>query len=183
MDKKFHMKDLIVHRLNVIDHEEIRRHFRQLDKDSRRARFCGTVSDQWLSEYIRSILRYDSIVCGAFANGHLRGIAELRGILPMWTSTAEAAFSVEPDWQDIGIGDALIEHIVTMAQNRLVRSVRLIFQRQNIRMWHLAEKHNAKLHFDQDVVDATLYPYWPTPASMAKEVIGETKQVALLLSG
>lgn len=47
-------------------------------------------------------------------------------------------------------------------------------------MRHLAVKHNAQLHLDQDAVEAVLYPYWPTPASVAAEFIGETMRITHL---
>ena len=126
-----------------------------------------------IATYAQNILRNNSIVCGALANGHLRGLAELRGVHAFGHATAEAAFSVEPGWQDIGIGDVLFARSMTLAQNRFVKSVQLIFQKRNIRMWHLAQKHHAVLSFDQDFVDATITPNWPTPVSLAAEFYGD----------
>ncbi|WP_052348695.1 GNAT family N-acetyltransferase [Leisingera methylohalidivorans] len=180
MRHKRNDQELAVRRLSSADLEGICGHFRRLDAGSRRARFCGTVSDNGITKYALSIFRYDSLVCGAFIDGQLRGVAELRGVLHFWPSTTEAAFSVEPDWQNIGIGDALFERLISMARNRSVRSIRLMCLKENSLMRHLAVKHNAQLHLDQDAVEAVLYPYWPTPASVAAEFIGETMRITHL---
>ena len=90
----------------------------------------------------------------------------------------EAAISVEPDWQNIGIGGALFERMLAMAQNRGVKAIHLICLRENRRMQHLAAKHDARLGLDQYEAQATLYLCWPTPSSLAIEIIGETQSYA-----
>lgn len=166
-------ENVVVRRLYTPDLPEIRAHLLRLDKDARNARFCGAASDLIIATYAQKILCKNSIVCGAWANEHLRGLAELRGEEAFVHSIVEAAFSVELDWQDIGIGDVLFARAMTLAQNRFVKSVRFIFQKSNIRMWHLAQKHHAVLSFDQDFVDANITPAWPTPISLAAEFYGD----------
>lgn len=175
MRLKRHPQVIRVMRLYAAHQEIICDHFLRLDIRSRRARFCGTLSDEGVLEYAKSIFHYDSIVCGAFIQGQLRGIVELSGVFHSWPSTAEAAISVESDWQNIGIGDALFERMFAMAQNRGVRTIHMICMKENSRMRHLATKHLALLRNDQDSTDAVLHPYWPTPASVMKEVVGETR--------
>lgn len=179
MSHKRHTEDIVVRRLHAADQEKICDHFRRLDVESRRARFLGVIGDDGVLTYARNIFRYDSILCGAFVDGILRGIVELRGILHFWSPTTEAAFSVESDWQNIGIGDALFERMLSMAQNRGVRAIQLICLKENSRMKHLAAKRDALLLLDRDAVEAVLHPFWPTPASLATEIIGETQSYAL----
>ena len=170
-----HPQDILVSRIYAANQENIRDHFLRLDFGSRRARFCRAVSDDGILEYAQNIFRGDSIVCGASVDGQLRGIVELRGVFHSWRSTTEAAFSVEPAWQNIGIGDALFERMFAMAQNRGVRTIQMMCLKENSRMRHLATKHNALLRSEHDVIEAVLHPYWPTPASVLKEIVGETK--------
>lgn len=174
-------RDLVIRRLFEVDQEDIRNHFRRLDTNSRRARFCGSVGDAGLTSYVRTLFRFDNILIGAFVEGQLRGLAELRGVLNIWPSKAEVAFSVDPAWQDNGIGDALFERVITMARNRCVRSIRLMCLKENIRMRRLATKHGAQLCVDQDVMHAFLHPGSPTPATVASEIIGETRWFARML--
>ena len=170
-----HPQDLLVSRLYAANQDKIRDHFLRLDIRSRRARFCGAISDYRILEYAKNIFHGDSMVCGASVHGQLRGIVELRGDFHSWPSTAEAGISVEPDWQNIGIGDALLERIFAMAQNRGVRTIQMMCLKENSRMRHLASKHHALLRNDQDAIEAVLHPYWPTPASVLKEIVGEAR--------
>lgn len=173
-----HPQRIQVCRLSAASQKNICDHFQRLDLASRRARFCGALSDDEVLRYAQNIFRYNAIVCGAFVHGQLRGVVELCGLFRSWPSTAEAAFSVEADWQNIGIGDALFERMFAMARNRGVRTIQMICLKENSRMRHLAAKHNARLHFDQDATEAVLHPFWPTPASMMEELVGETKGYA-----
>lgn len=170
-----HPQDILVSRLYAANQDSICDHFLRLDIRSRRARFCGAVSDDGILEYAQNIFRGDSIVCGASVDGQLRGLVELRGVFRFWPSTVEAAFSVEPDWQNIGIGDALFERMFAMAQNRGVRTIQMMCLKENRRMRHLATKHHALLRIEHDAIEAILHPYWPTPVSLAEEIVGETR--------
>lgn len=175
-------RDLIIHRLHASNQSNVCDHFLRLDVQSRRARFCGAVSDATVLQYAQGIFRYDNVVCGAFVGEQLRGLVELRGLFRSWPSCGEAAFSVETDWQSIGIGDALFERMFAMAQNRGVRTIQMTCLRENSQMRHLAAKHSASLMFDQDAVEAVLHPYWPTPTSIVKEIVGETMGYTRLAS-
>lgn len=171
-------KDLFVRRLHGSDQEEIFNHFLRLDVQTRRARFCGAINDNGVLKYAQNILQHDSIACGAFVGGQLRGLVELSGPFHSGSSNTEAAFSVETAWQNIGIGDALFERMFAMAQNRGIRTIHMLCLKENGKMRHLAEKHSARLVFDADVVAAVLHPSWPTPASIAKEFIAETREIS-----
>ena len=175
MPHKTYPEYMGVRRLYASDQDEICDHFQRLEIHARRARFCGAVSNDAVSKYARDIFRYDSIACGAFANGRLRGVAELRGLVQSWPLKTEIAFSVETEWQNVGIGDAMFERILAMAQNRGVRTIHMVCLKENSRMRHLAKKHNALFSIDQVAVEAVLHPYWPTLTSMAKEIIGEAR--------
>ncbi|WP_171133923.1 MULTISPECIES: GNAT family N-acetyltransferase [unclassified Ruegeria] len=176
-------QDLVVRRLRSADQDDICEHFLRLDVQTRRARFCGGASDESVLRYARNLLRYDSIACGAFVSGQLRGIVELRGLFHSWPSRTEAAFSVEAEWQRIGIGDALFEQMLAMARNRGVMTIEMMCLKENSHMRHLAEKHNARLLVDVETVEAVLHPSWPTPFSIAKEIIAETRGYSYLHFG
>lgn len=82
-----HPHDILVSRLYAAYQENICDHFLRLDIRSRRARYCGAVSDDGILEYAQNVFRYDSVVCGASVDGQLRGIVELRGDFHSWPST------------------------------------------------------------------------------------------------
>jgi len=168
-------QDLLVRRLHVGDKEDVCDHFLRLDSQARRARFCGAIGDYGVSQYARGVVVPGSIACGAFVKRRLIGLAELRGLFRLWPSTAEAAFSVEPKWQDNGVGDALFERLFAIAQNRGVGTIQMTCLKNNHRMQHLASKHHAQLLADQDGVAAMLHTQWPTPSSIVEEIVGEIR--------
>lgn len=175
-----HCEDLdpIIRRLWGPDLEAIQAHFLRLDPDTRQARFAGHLNDAAVARYAQNILRLDSLVYGAFVDGRLRAVAELRGLFNGWPATAEAAFSVESNWQNRGIGEALFDHILAVAQNRGVRTLYMICLRENERMTHLARKHDARLHHEPGAIEATLAPHWPTPMSLFDEAFRESRGFA-----
>ncbi len=171
----------IVRRLRFRDQDDICDHFLRLDDQTRRERFCGTVTNTGVLGYAQNVLRYDSIACGAFISGQLRGLVELRGLFQSWQSKTEAAFSVEAEWQGVGIGEALFQRMFVMAQNRGVRTIQMMCLKENHHMRYLAAKHNAQFVADADIMEAILRPNWPTPASIAIEIIAETRAYSHLL--
>lgn len=175
--------NLVVRRLHSFDQPTIVGHLLRLDTQSRQQRFCGMISDAGIKKYAAKILSYDSIVCGAFVDGELRGLAELRGVSPVCSTTAEAAFSVEPNWQDVGIGNALFERLFAIAQNRGIPKLQMMCLKANSRIQYLAVKHHAHLVWGSEEVEAIFIPNGPTPLSLAKEFIGESKAYANIFFG
>lgn len=183
MSQQKQSPDIEIHRLHSVDQRDICDHFLRLDQHSRRARFCGATTDRLIKDYAYKSFDRPSIVCGAYIGGHLRGLVELRAVRKKLSETAEAALSVEHDWQNLGIGDALFQHMLIIAQNRGIGSIQMVCLRNNNRMQHLAIKHRAMLDYDQNMIAAVLRPDWPTLASVVKEVTGETRDYAQLLFG
>ncbi|MEO1139009.1 MAG: GNAT family N-acetyltransferase [Pseudomonadota bacterium] len=163
-----------IRRLWAPDKRDLIDHFERLDPTTRRMRFGAAVSREFVKGYAEDVLSIDCVVYGAFVDGTLRGVGELRSLLGRWPPRAEAALSVESAWQAEGIGDALFARMVAAAQNRGVRSIYMLCLRENNRMVNLAKKHHAYLKFETGDVEATLDPPWPTPFSMVEEMVGST---------
>ncbi len=164
---------LVVRRLWPSEAELFRGHFDRLDAHSRSMRFGGSVHDTLLDAYVHQALAGNGLVYGAFVDGMLRGVGEIRFITTQYPWRAEAAFSVEPDWQHQGLGDALLERIIAVARNRTVSGLDLWCRASNNRMRKLAEKHGAELDFSGDETHGRFTMPWPTPASLIEEVLGE----------
>jgi len=162
-----------IRRLWPGDVEAFRAHLLRLDPQSRAMRFGGAVSDTFVSGYADSLPRLDALLLGAFVDGRLIGVAELRMLFEDEGPSAEAALSVEQPYQDHGIGDALLSRLIVAAQNRGVRAVYMICLNRNDRMRHLARKHDAELEFADSEVRGTLRQAWPDFASRSEEVLGE----------
>ena len=136
-----------IRRLWESDKPKLADHFQRLDAPTRRLRFGNSVSDSFLKEYVEQVPSIDSVFFGAFREGNLRGVAELRGLLDSWPWSAELALSVEPAWQDEVIGDALLNRLIAAAQNRGIKKIHMLCLRENARMQSLAKKHDAVLEF------------------------------------
>lgn len=165
-----------IRRLWKSDQPLLARHFQKLDAQTRRLRFGTSVNDGYIGSYVAQILSANSVVFGAFPDGELRGVAELRGLLDNWPWSAEAALSVQAKWQDEGIGDALLNRLVAAAQNRGIKKIHMLCLRENRRMQSLARKHDALLQYEIGEVEATLDPPWPTPLSMFEEMFDDTRR-------
>ena len=88
----------------------------------------------------------DAVLHGFFVTATLRGAAELRPIgAPFVRSEAEAAFSVETDWQSHGVGSALLERTLLTARNRGIQHLHMACLADNRRMQQLARKFDAEL--------------------------------------
>lgn len=164
-----------IRRLWQSDQSDLVDFFKRTDLQTRHLRFCSPVSDDFVTTYAEDLISSDTVAYGAFTDQGLRGISELRILPDSWPRTAEIALLVEPAWQEKGIGDALFDRVITAAQNRSIQSIYMLCLKENKRMQHLAQKHDAVLHFDIGEVEAALTPPWPTPMSLFYEMFTETR--------
>ena len=70
----------LIRKLWISEAEAYRDHLLRLDPDSRRNRFAGAVSDQFVTDYANLSFGIDAVIHGFFVDGTLRGAAELRPI-------------------------------------------------------------------------------------------------------
>jgi GNAT superfamily N-acetyltransferase len=151
-----------------------RDHLLRLDAESRHSRFGGAVADAFIENYVKTTVGLNSVVHGFFLDGAMRGAAELRPLGPGLARDAEAAFSIEPDWQGLGIGSALLERTLLTARNRGIKSLHMACLADNRRMQDLARKFAAELSFDfGSVVGAVAAPR-PTPLSVLRELVADS---------
>lgn len=166
-----------IRRLTIDDLEEMKQHFLSLDMEQRRLRFGNPVNDLFLTRYADTIFDTVSIVYGAFVDDLLRGVAEIRGLPSTWTSMAEAAFSVQKDYQNRGIGDALLQRLIATAQNRGVKQLCMICLKENEKMQHLAQKYEAILQYEVDHVEGRIHSLHPTFNSLFSEFAAEARNL------
>jgi GNAT superfamily N-acetyltransferase len=162
-------------RLWIGDLGALRGHLKRLDPEARRLRFGGVTTDQFIDAYVDTAFRLDATVFGVFVDGEIRGSAELRSIFGGRTPDAEAAFAVETDWQDQGLGSALMDRILTAAQNRGISRLHMICLSENARMRHIAGKFGARLTFADGEVMGEVAPAKPTPLSLLDELVHDAR--------
>lgn len=155
------------------DSAAYRAHLLRLDPESRRNRFGGAVSDEFIENYVRLTGGLDAVLHGFFVEGTLRGVAELRPLGPSFPDEAEAAISIEKPWQSLGVGTALLDRTLLAARNRGIKLLHMACLAENRRMQQLARKFDAELTFDfGSVVGEVVTPY-PTPLSLMREVVAD----------
>ena len=103
---------------------------------------------------------------------HARRLGSLPDKLPAGPE-AEAAFSVEPAWQNRGIGNELMGRVVRSARNRGVRHLLMSCLAENRKIQAIARKHHAELTFELGDVIGTIAPDQATYLSQLEESLGD----------
>ncbi len=165
-------------KLWTADSAAFKAHLLRLDAESRRMRFGVPVSDYFISQYAENALGNHSVAHGYFVDGILRGVAELRGFRGVGGSEAEAAFSVEADFQNKGIGTELFSRTVLAARNRGISKLFVNFLSQNARMQAIAKKFDAVVTYDSDGGHAQIKAPNANPLSIWKEALTDGQDLA-----
>jgi GNAT superfamily N-acetyltransferase len=178
MEGEIAMSDLLprgglIRKLWISEAEAYRDHLLRLDADSRRSRFAGAVSDEFVSRYADLSFGIDALIHGFFIDGMLRGAAELRPIGAPITREAEAAFSIEKPWQSHGVGSLMLERTLLAARNRGLKFLHMACLADNKRMQQLARKYDAELSFDFTSVVGEVATPRPTPLSLMREILAD----------
>lgn len=155
------------------EHGLFRDHLLRLDKDSRRMRFAHGVSDSFIEDYAGRMNEMGSVVFGYFVDGEIRAAAELRKLSDHWGVEAEAAFSVERAYQDMGIGSALMGRVIRAARNRGVRLLFMSCLAENAKMQAIAKKYEAVLRFEYGEVIGEILPEGPDYFSLLAEAVDD----------
>lgn len=171
----------IIRKMWVVEASRYREHLLRLDAASRRNRFGGNVSDEFLANYANLVSGLDTVVHGFFVNGSMRGAAELRPIGTPRAREAEAAFSIEKPWQSHGVGSALLARTLLAARNRGITFLHMACLADNERMQQLARKFDAELRFDFGGVVGEVAAPHPTPLSVAREIVADSHGFATAL--
>ena len=169
MDSPYHIR-----KLWPIDGGAFRRHLLRLDPETRHHRFGTAVNDSFLEAYAGTARRLGTVIYGAFRGSEMHASAELRALHPLGDDMAEAAFAVEREHQHHGLGSALMDRIITTAQNRGIGELHMICIRENGRMQRLAEKFGARLKVEDGGFVGHLESHQPTPVSLMDESFNDT---------
>jgi GNAT superfamily N-acetyltransferase len=163
----------VIRKLWISETDLYRDHLLRLDGESRRNRFGGGVSDEFIRGYVDLSIGLDAVIHGFFVDGALRGAGELRSLGTTLAREAEAAFSIERPWQSHGVGTALLERTLLAARNRGFRHLHMACLAENRRMQQLARKFDAELTFDFGSVVGEVQAAQPTPLSLMREMVAD----------
>jgi GNAT superfamily N-acetyltransferase len=163
----------VIRKLWIGEADRYRDHLLRLDAESRHSRFGGGVSDDFIRNYVGTTFGLSAVVHGFLVDGVLRGAAELRPLGPGFAREAEAALSIESDWQSHGVGSALLDRTLLAARNRGIKTLHMACLANNRRMQELARKFAAELSFDFGGVVGEVTAPQPTPLSVLREVVAD----------
>jgi GNAT superfamily N-acetyltransferase len=168
----------LIRKLWAGETDAYRDHLLRLDKDSRHRRFSGAVADEVVTRHAATASGPGVVVHGFFVDGTLRGAAELRRNGSVFSTEAEAAFSIEQEWQSHGVGTELLERTLLSARNRGIKSLQMQCLANNQRMQQLARKFEADLSFDFGSVVGEVDPPRSTMLSLMREAMADGHGVA-----
>lgn len=168
----------MVRRLWLSDRQAVLDYFCRLDTETRANRFMGQVSEAGIRTYADKAMVARGVMFGAFVDGILRGLGELRPAGPGASSyflgpEAEAAFAVERAFRRKGLGAALFKRITQAARNRGVADLHVRCFARNGPMIRLAAGQGADLKRDGLEADGALHLDRATPLSLWYESIAE----------
>jgi GNAT superfamily N-acetyltransferase len=164
----------VVRKLWIGEAEKYRDHLLRLDAGSRHNRFGGGVSDDFIRNYVDLTISLEAVVHGFFIGGEMHGAAELRQLGVRLPRQAEAAISVEKQWQSHGVGSALLRRTLLAARNRGYRLLHMACLADNRRMQQLARKFDAELTFDFGSVVGEVESWRANPLSVMQELIADS---------
>lgn len=171
MSDQHHVWGGTLRKLWPAETDRFRDHLLRLDKDSRRMRFAHAVSNSFVEDYASRVFDMGSIVFVCLDHGDVIAAAELRKLSDRWGQDAEAAFSVEQQYQHQGLGTQLMGRVIRSARNRGVRHLYMSCLAENMKMQAIARKYEASLQFEYGEVIGEILPDDPNYFSLVSEAI------------
>jgi GNAT superfamily N-acetyltransferase len=161
-----------IRRIGHAARDELKRHLLRLSAYHRRMRFNGSVSDGFIETYCRGLPGASSMVLGYYADGALRGAAELFILTDNSPRrSCEIALSVEAEHQGRGIGTSLVKRMLIMASNRRVRTMHVLYAPGNKRMENIVRRFDAAVSSDGAQAEAILSVPPPDDLSVFEEAM------------
>jgi GNAT superfamily N-acetyltransferase len=162
---------LVYRKLWDHDRPDVAAHLRRLGPAERHERFLRATRDEASDAYVAGLDPHRALLLGCFVDGVLRGVAELHLGVGNRFGHAEAAFSVERDFQGHGVGRALMERVVTAARNRGVRLLWLLCLAENHRMRRIAHGFGLAATVEAGEVVGVLHLPPPNVATLLAEAM------------
>jgi RimJ/RimL family protein N-acetyltransferase len=125
----------------------LRDHLLRLDPDSRHDRFNGFLDESFIERYAKKCADDGTIIVAYMENGVVRGAAELHPPEHSEDGVPEIAFSVEKCVRRQGVGSILFRRLISEAQWKGYRKLRVTTGAGNDAMRALASKFGAHLEF------------------------------------
>ena len=137
-------KKIVLRRLDPDRCRDYEHHLQRLDKRDRYRRFHAYQADASIAAHCGRLDLSQTIVIGAFAQGELRGAAEIHPPAAPGMA-AELAVSVERSHQGGGLGRALFRRALQEAHSRGISRVCVSIFADDALMCHIAAKSGLEV--------------------------------------
>lgn len=164
---------LVFRKLLAQESSTLKDHLLRLDEENRRRRFGYVVTPEVILAYVGAIDWPRTWIVGAFEGEILRGVAQLNDSGTAGGKTGELSVTVEPAFQNHGVGTRLLEEALLIARNRGFESLYLVCLPENQRMQHVARKFAEQLRFQDGDVTVHIRSPQPDPLSYFAEMFGD----------
>lgn len=155
----------------------LRDHLLRLDSQSRHDRFNGCLDDAFIERYAEKCAKDGTMIVAYMESGLVRGAAELHPPEQSEDGLPEIAFSVERCVRRQGIGSILFRRLISEAQWKGYRRLRITTGAENHAMRALAAKFGGCLVFRRGESTGTIDVPPQPQAELAKLAI-DTPRVA-----
>lgn len=141
-------ENYIIKRLNNSHREKVSSHFKRLDAESLRSRFCSFMNESAIELYVSKINFNKNGIFGVFNDSlDIIGVGEC---VVEDNHKAEVAFCVEIEYQNQGLGGKLLERIVRFAKAREKTHLEMLCLKSNQKSQYLAKKFGLKVKHSMD---------------------------------
>jgi len=134
----------------------LRDHLLRLDPESRHDRFNGYLDESFIERYAKKCADDGTLIVAYMENGVVRGAAELHPPEQSEDGLPEIAFSVETCVRRQGVGSILFRRLISEAQWKGYRRLRVTTGAGNDAMRALASKFGANLEFQHGESTGTI---------------------------
>ena len=172
-----------IRKLSTVDRDDLLAHFKRLDAESRHLRFGYAASTATLGRSAAEALASSGVAYGYFEEGRLRAVGEMYPLGGLFPTAAEAALSIEEQWQDSGLGTTLLGRLLLAGRNRGLSTLYMTCLPDNARMQAVARKHAAILRFDEGQVAGEIRQPYPTPFSLLIEAMDDGSALVMAALG
>jgi RimJ/RimL family protein N-acetyltransferase len=147
-------------------------HLLRLSAHDRYLRFSGSVSDQSIRDYVKSINLMEGAV-KVICDDALQVVAAVHVLTFQDGHAAEIALSVEEGSRGLGYGRALFKSAVKWVKTRSIERIYSMCLRENGPMMHIASAQGMTLYHDSAETEAYLEIDKPTFFAYWEEILEE----------
>ena len=164
-----------IRKLRAWERGKVRDHLLRLSPDDRQRRFLGSVGDDFIVAHSDALFAPDVIVLGCFMRGALCAVGELHQQVTV--RIAEIAITVEPAFQNCGLGTEILRRLVLMARNRGIKTVQCFCLLDNTRAQKIAHRLGGALQCLDGAMEAQIIQPWPSCWSLLDEAFADGQAV------